>query len=39
MLERFDTIGGYVQAQEQAFQREVSVFDGWSWSFKDHLKQ
>lgn len=38
-LERFDTLGAYVQSQEQAFKREISVYDGWSWSFTEHLKQ
>lgn len=38
-LERFDTIGQYVQSQEQAFKREIGVYDGWSWNFTEHLKQ
>lgn len=37
-LEKFPTIGQYVQAQESSYKREISVYDNWSWSMAEHIK-
>ena len=39
MIEHFGTIFDYVKSQETNFNREIAVYDEFTFHFKEHIKQ